>query len=539
MKIKQIKISKLLSFGTPQELKDLGDYNLLIGKNGTGKTNVFKILKELPVEFIRCPVHNTFQPQIYNSDKFRNTESRMTLKSGHLEIEYYINLDGKGFKKEIIKYKGDEVVLHYVQGDITLFKKQITYIKCDFPTVEAQINFNNIKNSDLINLLNFGVYYIFDKQIKFLGNGKFTQNKNPGAEDEIEFRISALPTGILQFVKIFVQDFFNSSVLLLDEPELHLEPRSVRKFLYFFIWLICKNKPSKNQREEFICQDVDTHIKNKDLQSDLKYEAINQLFIASHSPIFINEFTELGNSGSIYEFSLSEETVEGFMDFKKIKKHQPFEQHFSKIRKIEKEYAQILSNLGSKGSDLLQANGIIWVEGPSDIIYIQKWLELYAKENNLIQFFKGIDYEFSMYGGALLTYLFVNEGNGNAKNELVNLLKINTNNFLITDSDREKGCEKPNSTFEDAKKIFKETLGDDNYWCDTDLATIEMYCLKQTEKTWKYHPNCKHDSKDNKVEKAFRRIKLWEENNVSMSQFHPNLINKLEKLYNRVRDWNY
>ena len=32
----------------------------------------------------------------------------------------------------------------------------------------------------------------------------------------------------------------------------------------------------------------------------------------------------------------------------------------------------VLDDLGAKASDIFQSNGIIWVEGPSDRIYIKK-----------------------------------------------------------------------------------------------------------------------------------------------------------------------
>ena len=39
----------------------------------------------------------------------------------------------------------------------------------------------------------------------------------------------------------------------------------------------------------------------------------------------------------------------------------------------------VLNDLGIKASDLLQSNGIIWVEGPSDMIYMNKWIELWSE----------------------------------------------------------------------------------------------------------------------------------------------------------------
>ena len=41
----------------------------------------------------------------------------------------------------------------------------------------------------------------------------------------------------------------------------------------------------------------------------------------------------------------------------------------------------LLDDLGVKASDLLQANCAIWVEGPSDRIYIKKWLEIFNDGN--------------------------------------------------------------------------------------------------------------------------------------------------------------
>jgi hypothetical protein len=41
---------------------------------------------------------------------------------------------------------------------------------------------------------------------------------------------------------------------------------------------------------------------------------------------------------------------------------------------------EILDDLGIDASDLLQARSVIWVEGPSDRIYIYRWLALVAPD---------------------------------------------------------------------------------------------------------------------------------------------------------------
>ena len=93
--------------------------------------------------------------------------------------------------------------------------------------------------------------------------------------------------------------------------------------------------------------------------------------------------------------------------------------------KIQKN--SILNDLGVKASDLLQSNGIIWVEGPSDRIYINKWLEMIS----LGELREGKDYQCVFYGGRLLSHLSLKE-----EEELINLMNVNRHAIIILDSDK-------------------------------------------------------------------------------------------------------
>ncbi|AOS84858.1 hypothetical protein BIU88_12405 [Chlorobaculum limnaeum] len=90
----------------------------------------------------------------------------------------------------------------------------------------------------------------------------------------------------------------------------------------------------------------------------------------------------------------------------------------------------VIAELGAKPSDLLQANGIIWVEGPSDRVYINKWIQLFSDG----KWREGRDYQCAFYGGALLARLGV--ADPKAEEDFVNLLQINPNLVLICDGDR-------------------------------------------------------------------------------------------------------
>ena len=97
--------------------------------------------------------------------------------------------------------------------------------------------------------------------------------------------------------------------------------------------------------------------------------------------------------------------------------------HFDRLR--------VVYELGAKPSDLLQANGIVWVEGPSDRIYLNRWIDLYSKG----RFQEGRDYQCAFYGGSLLARTQF-KAPEEAETDLVNLLRVNPNIIVVCDGDR-------------------------------------------------------------------------------------------------------
>lgn len=92
---------------------------------------------------------------------------------------------------------------------------------------------------------------------------------------------------------------------------------------------------------------------------------------------------------------------------------------------------EVLSELGVRPSDILQANGIIWVEGPSDVVYLNRWIELASGG----KFKEGRDYLCAFYGGALLARTqFTDPETADA--DLINLFAANPNFVVICDSDK-------------------------------------------------------------------------------------------------------
>lgn len=95
------------------------------------------------------------------------------------------------------------------------------------------------------------------------------------------------------------------------------------------------------------------------------------------------------------------------------------------------DHLGVISELGAKPSDLLQANGIVWVEGPSDCIYLNRWIDLMS--GGTLQ--EGRDYLCAFYGGSLLARTQFTSPQ-DAEAELVNLFRVNPNIIVICDGDR-------------------------------------------------------------------------------------------------------
>ena len=218
--------------------------------------------------------------------------------------------------------------------------------------------------------------------------------------------LASFGTGVHELVIICTAlAIYEERVVCIEEPEIHFHPGLLRRFMRFL-----------------------THTSNR-------------YFIATHSnvlldadvPINVYHVSHDGNASSVKKADTSEHG------------------------------RSVLRDLGLKASDLLQTNGIIWVEGPTDRIYINKWLELFGSE-----FVEGIDYSIMFYGGACLANLTAVDC-GPAE-DLIELLRINGNAIVVIDRDAAPG-EAPLREYKD--RILRE-IGEDKCWI-TQGREIENY----------------------------------------------------------------
>jgi len=138
----------------------------------------------------------------------------------------------------------------------------------------------------------------------------------------------------------------------------------------------------------------------------------------------------------------------------------------------DKHSKKILRDLGVKASDLLQSNGIIWVEGPSDRNYLNKWIELLGHDLQ-----EGLHYSIMFYGGDLRSNLTFDENW--VKKNLIPMLKINTNAYIVMDRDGKNEEAKLNKS----KQRIIDEIKEKNCWV-TKGREIENYLSDDVIKNW-------------------------------------------------------
>jgi energy-coupling factor transporter ATP-binding protein EcfA2 len=160
--------------------------------------------------------------------------------------------------------------------------------------------------------------------------------------------IESLGDGIQHLLMIAYHLVADSeSILLLEEPETHLHP------------------------------EIQRH-----LMAVLRRELRGQSFTTTHSPVLL----DAGLHSHVYRVE--------------------HDGHRSAVNRCETPHdlRGVLDLLDVRASDILQANLVIWVEGPTDRSFLRKCFELRGDKLE-----EGVDYQIAFYGGRLRSHLTFDE----------------------------------------------------------------------------------------------------------------------------------
>ncbi|EFZ0000832.1 ATP-binding protein, partial [Shigella boydii] len=189
--------------------------------------------------------------------------------------------------------------------------------------------------------------------------------------------------------------------------------------------------------------------------------------------------------------------------------------------------------MGMRPSEIFQANGVIWVEGVSDRIYIRHWLKLYCEENGLDTPIENVHYAFIPYGGAMLKHYSAESAN------TIQALMINKNCIFIADRDNDYDMTTPANPILLNAKTAKEAIRQNLPTWITQGYTIENYLPEPVLRTFF---DVTADKTSLKNGKAKMDVAAYFENTVSefKGSYNPNLNlpEMIEFIINHISAWN-
>lgn len=335
---------------------------------------------------------------------------------------------------------------------------------------------------------------------------------------------------------------------ILDEIENHIEIHLQKKVFNAIIYFI-----DKSLLQNHIILEIDTFLgfyktKISSIDLDINIGKTKKLLIVTHSTLLINLFSSIPEtlllhfSNNFNGWEHPRHLGKGLYTFDGNLK-------IGDIDIIETENLNkfLISESFLSPSDIMLAPGLILVEGPSDIVYIEEYLKLYCENKGLYSFQKGIHYDYLIYGGTILKHYGIFD-----ISQLVDLSKINPNIFFIFDSDIEDGIDK--SAFEESKlnmlsilnELYEEGLLV-SYWYDENIKTIENY-IPINEKFWKYHGSFKgfydingNSRKFDKFNVSKKIVNFWKENKFTFQEIfnlESSIYIHIEFLYSTIKVWN-
>ncbi len=449
MKLVGIEIANYRSIGnTPIVLNPLSKCSILIGANNSGKSNVLKAIASVCALFGKAsdfrfsPVdyhkRNDSTPIAIRLTFFCDDPNNPLVQASETNQFWFTLHCGQDNQLVIADFSLAHITNHAIADKVyrhlvgptwpraidaklirdsflpkahALFKTQFektfpyTYFVPEFRQIKAGGTYS-LSGNNLVELLGDYKNPVIGKDAdldKFRRIEEFVQKllhlpkatldvsrKNPEIiviNDNLRLPLSSYGTGVHELVILITAVLaFDNAIFCIEEPEIHLHPRLQREFIDFII-----------------------------------KETKNTYLLSTHSQTFINYSIEQKDVQVLHLQNCPNGTL------------------CNRITE-ETHCLAALRDLGVKASDLLQANGVIWVEGPSDRIYLKRWLELM----NPNQFVEGRDYSIMFYGGKLLSHLTF--AAGIIADDLIKLLRINQNAVIIIDSDRNSKAAELNKT---------------------------------------------------------------------------------------------
>ncbi len=523
------------------EIENLSCVNVIIGKNNSGKTSLLDIMETIfdaksklhigtDVEEIQIdlPFDNDMIDSVFSIYSGIGRWNRTNLADYTKDKFFTFKLE-LGEKVEIVDKSFNDLSGHINRATTVIESRRSNY---EFRKITAERNIYPESEGELkLNSDGVGASNLI---ATFLNDSNFDESI---IEENFLNALNVIMKPEAKFESIRVQQvFYNKQKLwevFLQEKGLKRVPLSRTGSGLKTVVLVLLNLLVVPQLDEYKGKNIVYGF--EELENNLHpalqrrlfeyiYDYIEKngdiLFLTTHSHVAINAFYDK-DKATIY--------------------HVVKDRGNAQIKSIESymDKAAILDDLDVKASDIFQANGIIWVEGPSDRIYIKRWLELLTPN----EYEEGKNYQFLYYGGRLLSQYSAKE-----ETDLINIITTNRNAAIVMDSDKKYRSQKINDTkkriideFDNLGMTYWVTKGKEieNYLPKKALETMLNISIKNACKQYQLFPNYVE-----KYYKNFSNKKVPFANEIKEfitkedSEQILDLKKQIENLYKQIQLWN-
>jgi putative ATP-dependent endonuclease of the OLD family len=455
VKLKEISIGNYKCFSEdPQGFIAWGDVNLVIGRNNSGKSRLLDLVRYLCDSSkikIDAPSFISVVGELEEFDlarQFQNNYSGGEIAGNHWDF-------GKRYIGRVIKYKylGNNVLsVDIIEGFDTKVRARFENVAKEIQSPLAGKTFIHVAaersikpevaSKDWIDPDGKGATAVIQR---YLNDANLPSEL---VEVDLLRELNSIFEPDNRFTRILVQQHSNGEweVYLEEEGKgripLSASGSGLQTVLLILLGLHTATVGEGRSKSDLVVaiEEPENNLHpalQRRLLSSLQEFAKNhgaKFFITTHSTVAIDQFV-------------------GQKDARLF--HVRHDGKFAKVSAVEaySDGHEILRDLDVRASDLLQSNGIIWVEGPTDRLYINKWIELASNG----QLREGAHYQCVFYGGKLLSHLSV-DGDLSLKKELIDLITVNKNAAIVIDSDRRSERGRLNATKSRIKSEF-ESIG--------------------------------------------------------------------------------
>lgn len=487
------RISGYRSFGAvTQEIRDLDKVNVFIGKNNSGKSNILRFIERLSKV---CVAHQ------FGGDKTKSLfEPLHDLHKGASpcdRIKFSLFISKKSVEKTVV----DELFSKLFPQNGNLVKEWQNGVWIPYSIINlknGEAKFEEAETSDLLSK-SYSEYQISDAFSRdgWSGGSRKAQLDHVANKFDLlkscSFEVSTIPA----YRKIMADSAdweldgrgLIQKLNMLKNPVVGREMdqerfRDINQFLRDIL-----GKPEANIDIPHSVDDLYVEFDNRRLPIESLGTGIHQVILLAIAVTLIDHAVVCIEEPEIYLHPelqkkfikyICDKTNNQYMltthsnaifDCPRVNIfHCTLENGCTKVKRtrVSSQKYQILDDLGYRASDILQSNCIIWVEGPSDRIYLNKWIGDKAPELR-----EGLEYSIMFYGGRLLNHLSVDD---QAVKDFISLSRMNRNVALIMDSDKRYPRQPLNET---KKRIIEEFANISGVCWVTKGRQIENYVSPQ------------------------------------------------------------